>query len=80
MSPTANTTTGHTAGKERHMSATNNSPHLYNCWCGCGGTVEVTFVGGFQGTTCQIKPCAAAPAYIMAFEVPRSAVLDMVPA
>jgi hypothetical protein len=74
------TTTGHQAGKERHMSANINSTHLYNCWCGCAGTVEVTFVGGFHGTTCQIKPCAKAPKYIKAFEVPRSAVLEMVPA
>lgn len=56
-----------------------DSTHLYKCWCGCAGTVEVTFVGGFAGTTCRIKPCAAAPAYVASFEVRRSAVLEMEP-
>lgn len=62
------------------MSAHTDSTHLYQCWCGCAGTVEVTFTGGFYGTTCKIKPCAKAPDYILAFDVPRSAVLDMIPA
>lgn len=53
---------------------------IYKCWCGCGGTVEVEFTGGFHGTTCTITPCAIAPKYIKSFEVRRSAVLDMDPA
>jgi hypothetical protein len=72
-------------GKEAKMAAnttttTADMTHSYLCWCGCEGTVEVTFDGGFHGTTCTIKPCAKAPAYVMAFKVPRSAVLEMTPA
>jgi hypothetical protein len=51
----------------------------YFCACGCGGVVKVTFTGGFAGTTCRITPCPKAPPYIMAFDVRRSAVLDMIP-
>lgn len=63
-----------------NTNTTLNNTHSYLCWCGCEGTVEVTFDGGFAGSTCTIKPCATAPAYVMSFKVPRSAVLKMTPA
>lgn len=51
----------------------------YECYCGCGAPIEVTFDGGFHGTTCTIQPCPKAPAFVMAFQVRRTAVLEMVP-
>ena len=63
-----------------NTTTSTEATHSYMCWCGCEGTVEVTFDGGFAGTTCTIKPCASAPAYIKAFTVQRSAVLEMTPA
>ena len=57
-----------------------DSTHPYECYCGCGGTIFVTFTGGFQGTTCKVTPCPKAPAYVLSFTVPRSAVLEMTPA
>jgi hypothetical protein len=56
-----------------------DTTHAYYCYCGCGGTVEVTFDGGFNGTTATITPCPKAPAYINAFTVRKSAVLEMQP-
>jgi hypothetical protein len=41
--------------------------------------VQVSFPGGFAGTTALVEPCPKAPNYIKAFEVRKSAILDMVP-
>lgn len=70
-------TIAHKEGHTMTTTPTTESISLYRCWCGCEGTVEVTFPGGFHGTTAKIKPCASAPAYVMAFEVRKSAVLEM---
>lgn len=59
------------------MTATHTHP--YYCYCGCGGTVQVTFPGGFHGTTAIVTPCPKAPNYITSFELRKSAVLDMTP-
>lgn len=48
------------------------------CHCGCGEAVEVEFVGGFAGTTCEVKTCSKAPSYIRSFTIPRSAARMMV--
>lgn len=59
------------------MSTTHSDD--YYCYCGCGGTVQVSFPGGFHGTTALITPCPKAPKYIASFEVRKSAVLEMQP-
>jgi hypothetical protein len=61
-------------------STTHTQSHPYYCYCGCGGTVQVTFPNGFAGTTAIITPCPQAPSYIAAIEVRKSAVLEMTPA
>lgn len=58
---------------------TTDTSYDYFCYCGCGGTVQVSFPGGFAGTTALISPCPKAPKFVMSFEVRRSAVLDMEP-
>lgn len=55
-------------------------PYDYECYCGCGGTVQVTFPGGFAGTTATVTPCPEAPDCMLPFEVKRSAILRMTPA
>lgn len=57
--------------------------HPYICPCGdCGGdVVEVAFVGGFIGTTCEVAACSYWQARGMrSFTVRRSAVGGWVPA
>lgn len=61
------------------MTTITETPVPYYCYCGCGGMVEVTFPGGFHGTTARISPCPKAPKYVASFEVRKSAVLDMEP-
>ena len=51
----------------------------YYCYCGCGGTVQVSFPGGFHGTKAIISPCPQAPSHILSFEVRKSAILEMQP-
>lgn len=55
-------------------------PFPYYCYCGCGAVIQVTLTGGFHGTTALIEPCPKSPPYVLAFEVKRSAVLEMQPA
>lgn len=61
------------------MTTIHDTSAEYYCYCGCGGSVFVTFPGGFNGTTARITPCPKAPKYVLDFEVPKSAVLDMTP-
>jgi hypothetical protein len=53
--------------------------HSYYCYCGCEGTVQVSFPKGFNGTTAIITPCPKAPSYIASIEVKKSSVLQMNP-